>query len=159
MKKRADLPALPAQARRDTALAPMAPEAPLTQLAYCSVLEASVGEGDLQGIITHAQTLNARRGITGSLMVQNALVVQWIEGPEPQVELLWQKLLDDSRHHSVVLLIRKSAVSQRLFPQWSMQHVSRADLLEIVSAARQTPESPWADEVHVLWKLLTEVAP
>ena len=57
--------------------------------------------------------------ITGCLMVSGSRVVQFLEGPTDAVDTLYQKIEQDKRHTSVVLLYKDDAV-EREAAQWAM---------------------------------------
>lgn len=130
----------------------------LYQMAYCSLLTHPLSAHEVRVLITNAQRYNAEHGITGLLMMDGNLVVQWLEGSKTQVRTLWNRLLADSRHHCVVELLHRSYPSKRLFPHWSMRHASRAEMLSIVHTARELSngdmQTPWADAIGALCILL-----
>ena len=52
----------------------------LYQVAYCSVLKQHMDTAAVQEIVTHAQRNNLANHITGMLMIEQGLVIQWLEG-------------------------------------------------------------------------------
>ena len=73
----------------------------------------------LAGILAGARRNNRRDDITGALICRYDLYLQLIEGPEPAIDALYAKIVDDDRHTDIKLLLTDT-ISQRLFPQWEM---------------------------------------
>ncbi|MBE9608515.1 BLUF domain-containing protein [Chitinilyticum piscinae] len=70
-------------------------------------------------LMRDCQLSNAALGITGLLTYQNRLFRQYLEGPEPVVRALFQRIQRDRRHHDVKLLWDE-LISERRFPDWMM---------------------------------------
>jgi Sensors of blue-light using FAD len=130
------------------------------QLVYSSVLKQEMTPPAVAQLVAHAQQTNLRHDITGLMMIDNGLVIQWIEGRRDVVRGLWDKLLRDTRHHCIVELLHRDFQEQRLYPNWSMQQASRKDMLAIVHSAREAAQSPiglpnpWADAIGALCILI-----
>ena len=73
----------------------------------------------LDAIEASAARNNVRLGVTGSLMVSGARVVQVLEGPEPAVRALLAVIAADIRHTEFEVL-SEHPVSGRTFGDWSM---------------------------------------
>ena len=130
----------------------------LYQLAYCSVLTQQLDDAAVQAIVDHAQQNNVANNITGLLMIEQGLVIQWLEGKKSDVRRLWAKLQEDPRHHCLVELLHRDFAETRLFPDWSMQRTTREEMLEIVHGARKQAESsepsPWAGAIGTMCLLI-----
>ena len=130
----------------------------LYQMAYCSVLRRDLSEQELKDLVIRAQNKNRAKNITGLLMMEDGLVIQWLEGKKEDVRELWAKLLEDQRHHCIVELTQRHFVTERLFPDWSMQPATRQELVAIVNSAREQIESgkdtPWAGAIATLCILI-----
>jgi hypothetical protein len=130
------------------------------QLAYCSILKQEMTTTELDALVAHAQETNARNGLTGLMMIDNGLIVQWIEGRRDAVRGLWDKLLKDPRHYCVVELLHRDFQEQRTYPDWSMQRTTRQDMLAIVHSAREAAQkpfglpNPWAGAIAALCILI-----
>jgi Sensors of blue-light using FAD len=92
---------------------------PLLQLVYASNAAKPFEEEPLKELVAAARTNNARLGITGLLLYKNASFFQVIEGEEGKAQRLFEKIRQDKRHQSVVMLHRRP-VELRSFPDWSM---------------------------------------
>ncbi len=130
------------------------------QLAYFSLLKEKMSAPDVAALIAKAQTANAQSEVTGILMIDDTLVVQWIEGRRSVVRGLWAKILKDPRHHCIVELMHRDYQEARLYPSWAMHPTTRAELLETVHGARHLAQSPiglpnpWAGAISKLCELV-----
>lgn len=88
-------------------------------LIYRSVADDSFALPEIYGMLSRAKDHNAERGITGCLLYHNSHFLQLLEGPEAEVEHLYQKISRDERHHAV-RLIQKEEHPKALFGKWSM---------------------------------------
>ena len=90
------------------------------QLIYAST---PFGYDDLalMEILSKARKLNARDGITGSLICREDLYLQLLEGPGPAVEATFNRILRDGRHANVAVLW-SGDIEARMFPEWTMRH-------------------------------------
>jgi Sensors of blue-light using FAD len=150
----------------DTPPEPFAVQAPpasagehLYQLAYCSLAKENVSPAALHALLEQARVRNTRHNITGMLMYDGGMFIQWIEGPMPAVQALWEKLLADPRHYGVVELMRRESWTTRLFADWAMHEATRTEMTAIVHAARDASHSlespgPWAGALDMLCLLL-----
>lgn len=89
------------------------------RIVYQSTASQDFGSLALFRLLTEAQIRNAQLQITGHLLYLKGQFTQCIEGPPDNIELLWQSLNRDTRHHSVELLVRHTT-EERRFPEWSM---------------------------------------
>ena len=130
------------------------------QLVYCSILKKGMTAQEIDQLVAHAQATNKQNDVTGLLMIDNGLVVQWIEGRRDVVRGLWDKLLRDTRHYCIVELLHRDFQEQRLYPDWSMKPTTRQEMLAIVHSAREAAQSPtgwpnpWADAIGALCILI-----
>lgn len=92
---------------------------PLLQLVYASTATNPFEEEPLKELVAAARANNARLGITGLLLYKNASFFQVIEGEEIEAARLFEKIRQDKRHESVVMLHRR-LVELRSFPDWAM---------------------------------------
>ena len=95
----------------------------VVQLIYCSRIvnpqDANRVGQDIDHIVRHGQTKNARLGITGALLTDRALFAQVAEGPAAAIEGMYSRIADDKRHRGVELL-RYVATHVRLLPLWPL---------------------------------------
>ena len=128
------------------------------QLAYCSVLKQHMSASAVQDIVDVSQCNNVKNNITGMLLIEQGLVVQWLEGKEADVRALWARLQSDSRHHCLVELLHRSFIKERLFLDWAMHRTTREEMLSIIHGAREQAEnsefSPWAGAIATMCLLI-----
>jgi hypothetical protein len=97
-----------------------------SQIIYCSrqTLTGEPGAGhEIREILDAAREANARRGVTGALLVKDGCFAQVLEGPAEVVEDLFGRIRVDPRHYDVVRLLT-SVVPERQFPDWSMGFIT-----------------------------------
>lgn len=96
------------------------------QLIYCSRIagpqDVNGLEQDIDHIMRHGQTENARLGITGALLTDRTSFAQVIEGPIASIEGMYSRIADDKRHHGVELL-QYVTTHVRLLPFWALAFV------------------------------------
>ena len=113
---------------------------PTSAILYRSTASQHLSAGDLLSLTRDAKAANAKRRLTGLLLHGQMTYlpgvpggfVQWIEGEEATVQDLYATIQKDNRHTSVETLaegtVRSLAGTHRLFPFWSMQMASLAEL-------------------------------
>ena len=75
---------------------------------------------DLDHILIKSRYNNDKNDITGALFCRDDLYLQYLEGPEKEIELTFSKITEDDRHTEIYLL--KSGMStRRLFANWAMK--------------------------------------
>lgn len=89
------------------------------RIVYQSTASQEFGSLALFQLLTDAQIRNAELKITGHLLYLDGQFTQCFEGPPEMVEVLWQSLLSDKRHHDIQLLARHTT-EERRFPEWTM---------------------------------------
>lgn len=99
------------------------------QIIYSSAARVPFSELQLTLLLRGARANNTRLGITGMLLYQDGSFLQVIEGLEPVVETLLQKIHRDERHTNVKTLLRRE-MQGRHFGDWAMGFVSPKYLTE-----------------------------
>ena len=97
---------------------------PLHAFAYVSTPTVPFSDRDLSDLLIAARHANAAHGVTGKLVVlEDASGVvrfaQYIEGPEPGLAAVTERILADPRHGAVEVR-RQGPVPARRFPGWDM---------------------------------------
>ncbi len=110
---------------------------PLLRLMYSSVNTQAFDAQSLDDLLTTCVINNQLSQITGVLMIDGLLNVQYIEGPEPAIRALWARISNDPRHHCIVQLYEEQGDLPRLFGQWAMLkgRASRSEMLELIRSA------------------------
>lgn len=94
------------------------------RLIYVSTASDGLTETDLSDILTEATATNSRHGITGVLLFNGLNFLQMLEGVQRDVLDVFNRIVRDPRHTSVVTVL-KEAAEARVFPDWSMQLKTR----------------------------------
>ena len=93
----------------------------MKRLTYISNFSRSLTKKDIENIGKVSQTNNSREGITGVLLSCNGIFFQILEGEEENIDTLYEKILNDDRHHQILCLKSELNVTERRFPEWSME--------------------------------------
>ena len=96
---------------------------------------------ELGTLFTEARSKNKAAGITGALLVSGDCFVQTLEGREPAVREVFDRIQVDRRHDTVAV-IETGTVAQRVFPRWSMARVERDDEPDTFLIAHQDGIAP-----------------
>ena len=89
------------------------------QIVYVSSAVTEFTKTQLRALLERSREKNLRLGITGLLLYRGGNFMQVLEGPEPAVRELFQRISQDPRQKDIVILIQM-AVPDREFPNWSM---------------------------------------
>jgi hypothetical protein len=99
----------------------------LERLIYQSIASHEFGSLHLFNLLTEARLRNQRLMITGHLLYFEGRFTQCVEGPGSSLDMLWNSLQRDERHHELTLLARYE-IQERRFPEWTMAFSSYASL-------------------------------
>ena len=91
----------------------------LVQVMYASAALAAFAPRDLAELLAKARANNEACDVSGLLVYFGGSFLQVLEGPNDDVELLYQSIIRDSRHTKCRLLLR-SEIEEREFGEWSM---------------------------------------
>jgi hypothetical protein len=95
----------------------------ILQLTYISRFNNDNKNGELERILSQAQTNNRENGVTGALVFNSDYFLQSIEGSRPVINSLLRKLIRDERHFALQI-IEAREVDQRRWTSWSMKYLS-----------------------------------
>jgi Sensors of blue-light using FAD len=91
----------------------------LVQVMYASAALAAFTARDLAELLARARAHNEVCDVSGLLVYFEGSFLQVLEGPNDDVELLYQSITRDSRHTKCRLLLR-TEIEEREFGEWSM---------------------------------------
>ena len=91
----------------------------MTSLIYKSVKTNNFSDWELSELLYRARNFNDEQGITGMLVSTKNYFAQYIEGEAAKIEMLFEKIKNDNRHESIVLL-KREFIKRRLFENWDM---------------------------------------
>ena len=78
---------------------------------------------DLEDILEHARSSNAKKGITGALVYVDGVFLQILEGDTEVVKELMTKISRDVRHETVTVL-KQGEIPAPTFSDWRMAYIS-----------------------------------
>jgi hypothetical protein len=94
----------------------------MTELIHCiyaSSAASSFKEYDIPALLEQARMANAERDLTGMLLYIDGSFFQVLEGEAAAVDEVYGRILQDSRHTLVTLIIREP-IAARNFSEWTM---------------------------------------
>lgn len=91
----------------------------MIRLVYVSTCANNVDPADIQSLLQVAERRNPEQGISGMLCWSGEFFLQCIEGERAPVTQCFARILRDTRHHSVELIL-SAPTSVRWFSQWGM---------------------------------------
>ena len=95
----------------------------MISLIYASSAPRLIRHEDLIAILKKAREKNERLGITGMLLYKNGNFLQVLEGPEKEVQEVFDTIMQDTRHNKVLLILKRT-ISKRDFSEWQMGFVN-----------------------------------
>lgn len=78
-------------------------------------------ENDIEKLLFQIREKNKRLAITGLLLLIQGKFIQYIEGPEDEIEKVYDKIKSDPRHNQLILL-DSGDIDERQFKDWSMAY-------------------------------------
>lgn len=95
---------------------------PLCSIAYCSDLIAGVTVAEIDAMVRDAAHHNRLAGVTGVLICDGFRFLQYFEGPEDGIALVYSRVFNSRRHTNLIELARGQG-GMRRFPHWSMHWI------------------------------------
>ena len=84
----------------------------------------------LEELAQKSSKANSKQEISGLLLLSNTTFLQVLEGPTTEVNSLFKKIINDSRH-DVVQLIDYQQINDYLFSDWAMNILDLFNLPKI----------------------------
>ncbi|MCR9078667.1 MAG: BLUF domain-containing protein [Hyphomonadaceae bacterium] len=91
------------------------------RLVYVSTAKKELSTEDIGRILDVSQSNNHERYITGFLAHNGQHFMQALEGEYDEVREIFDRILADDRHESVVQILGET-ITARAFPDWSMNY-------------------------------------
>lgn len=110
-------------------------EREMIRILYFSTARPSVSYADVEEIVAKSKAANEARGITGALAFNGRNFCQVLEGEKAEVNALLETIQNDERHGGFKVIDEKE-ITQRHFPDWSMQLVDDLDFSAVINAMR-----------------------
>jgi hypothetical protein len=134
----------------------------LLSLVYASRAVVGFGLDDLDDLLAHARSANARAGVTGLLLFRDHRFLQLLEGPATAVREKMAYIAEDPRHDQVTVLLEEH-VPARQFPDWSMGYAAETTLQRAAVPGHRTTfddldflpdDHGGAPDTAAVWELL-----
>ena len=103
-------------------------------MVYISSAKLGLTEGEIVNIVEDARINNEKIGVTGLLLFSKGNFMQLVEGEEPVIDTLYEKIRKDNRHAEVKVLLKES-ITHRNFGDWTMGFKDIEKLKRISPAA------------------------
>lgn len=94
-------------------------ERPLVSVVYVSSATVAFGTEDLAHLLQYSRERNAREDISGMLLYRAGNFIQAVEGAEPAIDALLDRIGRDRRHGGLITVLRQP-IAERRFADWSM---------------------------------------
>lgn len=130
----------------------------LVRCLYASRVKITLTPGLLSDILDQSRRNNPPRGITGLLCYTQEVFVQVLEGSREEVSGLLARLMQDSRHKDVTILLFEE-IAERTFSGWSMGQVN-IDLVNpglLLKYSSRPKLDPFAGSGQTVMSLLLEL--
>jgi hypothetical protein len=104
----------------------------LSLLAYTSLAKHHMSHQELIDLLSGCRDSNSKVEITGILLYLEGCFFQVLEGEPDKLQVLFEKISKDTRHHSVMKLTSEP-LTERGFANWTMgyQSVTREELVAV----------------------------
>lgn len=90
------------------------------QIFYVSQSAFQFTPKELEELVEHSASNNAKADIHGALLYKRGSFLQVLEGEEEKVKTLLEKIKQDRRHFSIVVL-KEQHTAKHEFQNWSMK--------------------------------------
>jgi len=104
------------------------------KIIYISHLKKPFKRLDFVNVLVKSRLNNLRLGVTGVLIYNDFIFIQYLEGEKSNVIRLMDKISVDSRHYNIVYLFHGVTTTKRIFNTWGMgfSHITAENSLKII---------------------------
>lgn len=139
-------------------------EGGIKRVMYVSTMHAHFTDEEIVELGRRSSLNNNRLGLTGVLISVHEYFFQILEGSEPVLDGLLEKIRSDSRHRDLTILSVEYGLQERLFTDWGMRTVCLSEESGVLLQAIRMMLRTIAQSHHIIGrytqpvvlKLLTE---
>lgn len=91
----------------------------IKHLSYVSTQSYVLHDNDLERLLNESRSRNTKAEITGILIHLDGHFIQFLEGPEENIDKVFRSIQEDNRHHDIKVLSLGES-SERCFDDWQM---------------------------------------
>lgn len=108
----------------------------MKQILYRSLNADRLDDSAVARLMVQSRNNNALDGVTGLLWSDGKQFMQVLEGPSRSVNATYDRIVEDTRHREIVLLL-DGFVANREFGGWDMIHCRSTEPVDIYTARMQ----------------------
>ncbi|MFG3447832.1 MULTISPECIES: BLUF domain-containing protein [unclassified Stenotrophomonas] len=98
----------------------------LQAIAYTSQAIPNLGSSRVDELTLRAAAHNRIAGVTGVMLFDGSRFLQYIEGPDDGMSVVYARI-EYSRSHTGMVELARGRVAERQFPYWTMRWISVAE--------------------------------
>ena len=135
----------------------------LVRLVYTSAVGKDFDSAEVENILAKSRKNNAANCVTGLMCFNSKFFLQCLEGSRSKVNQTYHKILNDPRHHNIIMLDYKEII-EREFSEWTMGYMPESSLTKPINTRYSgTPEfDPYemsGESAHQLMIALRDTVP
>jgi hypothetical protein len=100
------------------------PESDLDSLVYVSSAVRLLSLEEITHLLKRARERNKKYGIIGVLLYIGGNLMQYIEGPKDNLDIIYKIIREDEQHTGLILVSRET-IESRQFGDWSMGYQTK----------------------------------
>ncbi|HWV16485.1 MAG TPA: BLUF domain-containing protein [Cellvibrio sp.] len=93
----------------------------LFAIVYVSTMTHNMSIGEIEYLLERARERNKEHQVTGLLLCYKGTFMQYIEGPDADLNFIYDIIKADNNHHNIIQIVH-TAISAREFSDWSMAY-------------------------------------
>ena len=96
----------------------------LNSLVYVSSEVKPLGPEEISHLLNRARARNSEYDVTGVLLYISSNFMQYLEGPEESLDIIYKLIQEDDRHTGLIL-VDQEKIDSRQFGDWAMAYQTR----------------------------------
>lgn len=91
----------------------------MLSILYISSMHHEYSKSELNDLLTIFRESNQKHNVTGLMLYHDKNIIQYIEGDDQDINVLYSNINRDKRHKYIITLF-KQYVTKRKFPDWKL---------------------------------------